>query len=517
MRGEFVELSKWVAGISTSNIIIPAGVNGKGWRDVASLLETILFGARQNKCNRDEEGKKVGNEITKEAKAKVPYNNVRLNGANRGNDTVEKGQQRKTGASRGRSYAEVLKLPSMSSLRDDHSLVFHQAVVCERADFFIGWEQIEKELCKSYKISIQLRPFQLNRALFFTKNEDMVAIYGGKGWQFFGMGIAVLLERWSEEKHSGSNVIASYGGWIAICDLPFNLWNISIFEQIGRKCGGLLEVDNRTKKFENLFEVRLKVRGLDSGFLPSTLEISTDHGVITVRVKGISKFFSRREGHRNWDLQRKVPSEIGVGGGGDEEPKGTAGTCSCLVPKEEGRVVIPRSPRQAKGLLLSSIRDPNPVVFFEPKWLYRLAVEEVPEHDYMLPLSEAEVIRKGSDITLVGWGAQLSVMEQACVEAEKDGISCELIDLKTLIPWDKETVETSVKKTGRLLISHEAPVTGGFGAEISASIVERCFLRLEAPVARICGLDTPFPLVFEPFYMPTKNKILDAIKSTVNY
>ncbi|XVF20657.1 hypothetical protein REPUB_Repub12eG0020500 [Reevesia pubescens] len=164
----------------------------------------------------------------------------------------------------------------------------------------------------------------------------------------------------------------------------------------------------------------------------------------------------------------------------------------CHVPGI--KVVIPRSPRQAKGLLLSCIRDPNPVVFFEPK-----------------------VIRKGSDITLVGWGAQLSIMEQACIDAEKDGISCELIDLKTLIPWDKDTVEASVRKTGRVLISHEAPVTGGFGAEISASIVERCFLRLEAPVARVCGLDTPFPLVFEPFYMPTKNKILDAIKATVDY
>ncbi|XP_065018368.1 2-oxoisovalerate dehydrogenase subunit beta 1, mitochondrial-like isoform X2 [Musa acuminata AAA Group] len=181
------------------------------------------------------------------------------------------------------------------------------------------------------------------------------------------------------------------------------------------------------------------------------------------------------------------------------------------------QVVIPRSPQQAKGLLLSCIRDPNPSIFFEPKWLYRLAVEEVPEHDYMLPLSEAEVIRQGSDITLVGWGAQLSVLEQACVEAAKEGISCELIDLRTLIPWDKETVEASVRKTGKLLISHEAPVTGGFGAEISASIAESCFLRLEAPVARICGLDTPFPLVYEQFYMPTKNKILDAIKATVNY
>lgn len=181
------------------------------------------------------------------------------------------------------------------------------------------------------------------------------------------------------------------------------------------------------------------------------------------------------------------------------------------------KVVIPRSPMQAKGLLLASIRDPNPVVFFEPKWLYRLAVEEVPDHDYTLPLSQAEVIREGTDITLVGWGAQLAIMEQACLDASKEGISCELIDLRTLIPWDKETVEASVRKTGRLLVSHEAPVTGGFGAEIAASVVERCFLRLEAPVARVCGLDTPFPLVFEPFYMPTKNKVLDAIRATVNY
>jgi 2-oxoisovalerate dehydrogenase E1 component beta subunit len=176
--------------------------------------------------------------------------------------------------------------------------------------------------------------------------------------------------------------------------------------------------------------------------------------------------------------------------------------------KDKFQVIIPRSPREAKGLLLASIRDPNPVVFFEPKWLYRLAVEEVPEEDYMLPLSEAEVIRKGSDITLIGWGAQLAVLEEACEDAAKDGISCELIDLRTLIPWDKETVEASVSKTGKLLVSHEAPITGGFGAEIAASITERCFQRLEAPVARVCGLDTPFPLVYETFYMPTKNKVM---------
>jgi len=145
-------------------------------------------------------------------------------------------------------------------------------------------------------------------------------------------------------------------------------------------------------------------------------------------------------------------------------------------------------------------------------------VEDVPADDYTLPLSSAEVIRKGSDITLVGWGAQLAIMEEACEEAAKEaGISCELIDLRTLIPWDKAVIEASVNKTGRLLVSHEAPLTGGFGAEIAASITESCFLRLEAPVSRVCGLDTPFPLVYEPFYIPSKNKILDAIKASVNF
>uniref|UniRef100_A0A0A0M2B6 3-methyl-2-oxobutanoate dehydrogenase (2-methylpropanoyl-transferring) n=1 Tax=Cucumis sativus TaxID=3659 RepID=A0A0A0M2B6_CUCSA len=171
----------------------------------------------------------------------------------------------------------------------------------------------------------------------------------------------------------------------------------------------------------------------------------------------------------------------------------------CHVPGI--KVVIPRSPYQAKGLLLSCIRDENPVVFFEPKWLYRLAVEEVPEDDFMLPLSQADVIREGSDITLVGWGAQLSVMEQACIDAEKEGISCELIDLRTLLPWDKETVEASVRKTGRLLISHEAPVTGGFGAEISASIVERCFLRQGEQNINVLHVVRPFSSLHNPIHI----------------
>jgi len=176
------------------------------------------------------------------------------------------------------------------------------------------------------------------------------------------------------------------------------------------------------------------------------------------------------------------------------------------------KVVMPRSPVEAKGLLLASIRDPNPVIFLEPKALYRTSVEEVPEGDYEIELSKAHVMRQGSDVTVVGWGGQLRVLEQACDMAyEKAGISCELIDLRTVYPWDAATVERSVKKTGRLVVSHEAPKTAGFGAEIVADMTEKCFLHLEAPITRVCGYDTPFPLVHEKYYLPDKNKNFEAI------
>eukprot|EP00164_Ancoracysta_twista_P012105 GFYU01018899.1.p1 GENE.GFYU01018899.1~~GFYU01018899.1.p1 ORF type:complete len:405 (+),score=109.41 GFYU01018899.1:77-1216(+) len=181
------------------------------------------------------------------------------------------------------------------------------------------------------------------------------------------------------------------------------------------------------------------------------------------------------------------------------------------------KVVVPRNPTQAKGLLLASIRDPNPVIFLEPKWLYRSAVEEVPTDDYMLPLSKAEILREGSDITVVGWGAQMKVLESACDMAAEQGVSCELIDLRTLLPWDKDTVVESVKKTGRLITSHEAPVTCGFGAEINQTVQERAFLHLEAPLGRVCGLDTPFPLVAEKWYVPDALKNYEAIMKSVNF
>ena len=181
------------------------------------------------------------------------------------------------------------------------------------------------------------------------------------------------------------------------------------------------------------------------------------------------------------------------------------------------KVVVPRNPYQAKGLLLAAIRDDNPVVFFEPKRLYRASVGEVPEEDYQLPLGKADVMQTGSDITLLAWGAQMEIMEKAAAMASEVGISCEVIDLRSLLPWDIETVTNSVTKTGRLIISHEAPLTGGFAGEIAASIQQECFLSLESPIERICGLDTPYPLAQEKEYVADHLKVFEAIKRSVNF
>jgi 2-oxoisovalerate dehydrogenase E1 component beta subunit len=181
------------------------------------------------------------------------------------------------------------------------------------------------------------------------------------------------------------------------------------------------------------------------------------------------------------------------------------------------KIVTPRNPYQAKGLLLASIRDDNPVLFMEPKRLYRASVSDVPEEDYTLPLGKADIVEQGSDITLLAWGAQVEIIQKAAAMAAEIGISCEVIDLRSILPWDAALVCESVLKTGRLLINHEAPQTGGFASEIAATVQEKCFLYLEAPIARVCGLDTPYPLAHEKEYMPDHLKTFEAIKRTMNY
>jgi 2-oxoisovalerate dehydrogenase E1 component beta subunit len=167
------------------------------------------------------------------------------------------------------------------------------------------------------------------------------------------------------------------------------------------------------------------------------------------------------------------------------------------------RVVMPRSPSQAKGLLLSSIFSNDPVVFMEPKNLYRAAREEVPVDSYQLPLSKAEVLKEGKHVTIISYGAPLYTCSAAIAAAEKEfKCSVELIDLRTIYPWDRPTILDSVKKTGRAIVVHESMVNAGVGAEVAATIQEQCFLRLEAPVQRIAGWSTHMGLVFEKFNIP---------------
>jgi pyruvate dehydrogenase E1 component beta subunit len=181
------------------------------------------------------------------------------------------------------------------------------------------------------------------------------------------------------------------------------------------------------------------------------------------------------------------------------------------------KVVCPSNPFDAKGLLLSSIRDPDPVLFFEPKRIYRVAKGEVPEGDYTVPLEKAALAREGNDITVLAWGAMLYEALAAAEETSQQGIQCDVIDLRTLWPVDIDAIVASVRKTGRVVIVHEAPKTCGFGAELVALINEKAFDHLQAPPVRVCGFDTPFPYALEMDYLPLARRIVPAIVETAKY
>ena len=181
------------------------------------------------------------------------------------------------------------------------------------------------------------------------------------------------------------------------------------------------------------------------------------------------------------------------------------------------KVVCPSNPYDAKGLLLSAIRDGDPVLFFEPKRIYRAVKSDVPEGEYTIPLSKASVVREGKDVTVIAWGAMLFEALASAEEAAAEGIDTEVIDLRTLWPIDIDTIVESVKKTGRVVVVHEAPKTCGFGAEILSMISEKAFLHLEAPPVRVTGWDTPFPYTLENEYLPLAHRITPAIRETANF
>ena len=230
-------------------------------------------------------------------------------------------------------------------------------------------------------------------------------------------------------------------------------------------------------------------------------------------VNHAARYRNRTRGAITVPLTIRVPV-----GGGIHAPELHSDSPETIYAHSPGiKVVYPTTPYDAKGLLTSAIRDPDPVIFFEPKKVYRSFREEVPEDEYTVPIGEAKVVSEGDDLTIVTWGASLFECLGA-IDNAPDDVSIELIDLRTIYPLDIDTVAASVEKTGRCVVVHEAPLTGGMGAEGSARIQERCFLHLEAPVQRVTGFDTIMPFYkLENEYLVDSARIGSAIRETLAY
>jgi len=241
------------------------------------------------------------------------------------------------------------------------------------------------------------------------------------------------------------------------------------------------------------------------GFLPPALDQIISH---------ISRIRNRSRGRYTCPMVVRMPY-----GGGIHAPEHHSESIEAVLAHIPGiKAVIPSTPHDAKGLIVSAIRDPDPVLFCEPKRVYRAIKEEVPDGEYTVPIGEAKVIREGDDITVISWGAMVREALRAVEMVKEEGVNAEVIDLRTISPLDDETIMTSVKKTGRAVIVHEAVRTCGLGAEIIARINEKALLSLEAPVERVTGFDTVFPLYkLEHHYLPSPERILRGIRKVVAF
>lgn len=241
------------------------------------------------------------------------------------------------------------------------------------------------------------------------------------------------------------------------------------------------------------------------GFLYPCLDQINNH---------IGRIRNRSRGRFTCPLVIRVPY-----GGGIHAPEHHSDSPEAILAHIPGiKVVIPSSPYEAKGLVLSSIRDPDPVIFMEPKRIYRAIREEVPEGDYTIPLGKARLVQEGKDVTVMAWGAMVREALNAAEQLKGDKIDLEIIDLRTISPIDVETIITSIRKTGRGVIVHEAPKTCGLGAEIIALINEKALLSLQAPIERVTGFDIPVPLMkTEHYYLPNPKRIVMAVKKVMSF
>jgi pyruvate dehydrogenase E1 component beta subunit len=241
------------------------------------------------------------------------------------------------------------------------------------------------------------------------------------------------------------------------------------------------------------------------GFLPPAMDQIISH---------ISRIRTRSRGRYTCPLVIRSPY-----GGGIHAPEHHSDSPEALFAHIPGiKVIIPSTPYDAKGLIVEAIRDPDPVLFLEPKRIYRAIREEVPDEDYSVPIGKARVVREGKDVTVISWGAMVREVILAAERIEKEGIDIEIIDLRTISPMDEDTFLDSVRKTGRAVIVHEAPRTCGLGAEIIARINEKALLSLETPVERVTGFDTVFPLLkLEHHYLPNPERILRGIRKVTSF
>ena len=230
-------------------------------------------------------------------------------------------------------------------------------------------------------------------------------------------------------------------------------------------------------------------------------------------VNELAKFRYRSGGQYTCPVVIRTPVGGGIRGGHYHSQSPEA----LFIHTPGLKVVAPSNPYDAKGLLLASLRQNDPVLFMEPKRIYRASRGDVPEGEYTVELGKAAIVRAGTQVTVVAWSGMVEIAEKAAALAEQAGISAEVIDLRTLLPFDLDALIASTQKTGRVVIVHEAPRTCGFGAELIASIQERAMAYLEAPILRVTGFDTPFPYSLEHEYLPNPDRVMSAIRQTLEW
>jgi pyruvate dehydrogenase E1 component beta subunit len=295
-------------------------------------------------------------------------------------------------------------------------------------------------------------------------------------------------------------------------------------EDVGRLGGVFRATDGLQKRFgaERVFDTPLAEAGIVgaavglamSGMRPiaEVQFLGFAHQAFHQIADQVARYGFRSQGRYPMHVTIRAPF-----GGGVRTPELHSDALEAQFVQCSGlKIVMPASARDAKGLLLEAIRDPDPVLFLEPLRGYRLVKDEVPEEDYTVPFGQARIVRDGTDVTLIAWSAAVQLCERAAAVAEQEGISCRVVDLRTLVPLDVETLARCAEETGRVVVVHEAPYTSGFGAEVAATIQEEAFYSLEAPILRVTAPDTPYPLAgAEEFYVPSEERVLKAVRKTL--